>query len=115
MGYHGEARAMLVPDYKDGNDHVFDSESDGDLWRTWGWNESPDQPVHPTRRQEPPFEVLLPLCEAWRSSPERARQSLAAARPADSFSWREEPSRIFLAAISASVVFISVHRVPSPA
>ena len=50
MGYHGEARVMLVPDYKDGNDHVFDSESDDNLWRTWGWNESAEQPVHPTRK-----------------------------------------------------------------
>jgi hypothetical protein len=59
MGYHGEARVMLVPDYKDGNDwsiqpdreridYVFDAAED--RWQTYGQCGSPDEPVHPTRR-----------------------------------------------------------------
>ncbi len=47
-GYHGEARVMLVPDYKDGNDYVMDSAED--RYKTYGRSGSPDQPVHPTRR-----------------------------------------------------------------
>ena len=48
MGYHGEARVMLVPDCKDGNDYVFDAAED--RWQTYGQSGSPDEPVHPTRR-----------------------------------------------------------------
>lgn len=50
MGYHGEARVMLVPDYKDGNDYVFDSAED--RWQTYGRSGSPDEPIHPTRRAD---------------------------------------------------------------
>ncbi len=50
MGYHGEARVMLVPDYKNGNDYVFDSTEN--RYATYGRHGSPDEPVLPSRRAD---------------------------------------------------------------